>query len=328
MTPLTMSRRVTLAVAMAAWGSFITWFTLSASPNHLAKDFTWPWRAARILLQGHDPYVVMQATGGYPFNTPFLYPLPAAVIALPLAPLPPAAAGAIFFGLGSGLLAFGLSRSREGLARLPLFVSAPFVMAAVLAQWAPLMMAAALFPSLQFLAAAKPNLGLACWVYRPSWRGVIGGVVVALIALALIPSWPLEWRSALATAPRYRGPVFQLAGVVLLLAVMRWRRPEGRLFLAMSVVPQLALFYDQLPLWLVPTTVTRSVVLSALSWVAWWQWYPSRALGSSVAVAQPWIFWLIYVPALGLLLMPEHLRLRAKRETDVAPPARAHEPTA
>jgi len=321
-----LSRRVTLAVGLGAWGGLITWFALSATPGHLAKDFTWPWRAARILLQGHDPYTVMQATGSYPFNTPFLYPLPAAVIALPFAPLPPALAGALFFALGAGLLAFGLSRTPEGLARLPLFVSAPFFMAAVLAQWAPLLMAGALFPSLQFLAAAKPNVGLACWLFRPSWRGIIGGVIIAAIALAILPSWPWEWRAALATAPRYRGPALQLSGLVLLLAILRWRQPEGRLFIAMSVVPQLALFYDQLPLWLVPTTAWRSALLSALSWIAWAQWYPSRALESSVAAAQPWILWLIYFPALALLLLPT--RKSAPVDASIAPPPESGPPNA
>lgn len=297
--------RVIVAIVLGLWGAFIAWFALNAAPGHLAKDFTWPWRAARILLQGHDPYVVMQATGPYPFNTPFLYPLPAAVIALPFAFLSPAIAGAGFFGASSGLLAYGLTRTREGLARLPLFLSAPFCMAAILAQWSPLMMAGALLPSLQFLAAAKPNLGAACWLYRPTVRGVIGGVVLVLASLAFVPTWPVEWRDALATAPRYRGPALQLSGLFLLLGLFRWRRPEGRLFAAMTLVPQLSLFYDQLPLWLVPRTVWQSLGLTALSWVAWAQWYPSRALPSSVAVAQPWILWLIYVPALVLLLLPQ-----------------------
>jgi hypothetical protein len=93
----------------------------------------------------------------------------------------------------------------------------------------------------------------------------------------------------------------------------------------MSVLPQLALFYDQLPLWLVPTTAARSILLSALSWVAWSQWYPSRALESSVAVAQPWILWLIYVPALAILLSPE--RLRRPHSVGAASKAMAAAPT-
>jgi len=301
-----------LTLLGGAWGAFITYFSLIVAPQHLAKDFSWPWRAARVILDGHNPYDVIRATGPYPFNVGLFYPLPAAVAALPFAPLQPAIAGALFFGLSSGLLAFGLTRTRSGLSRLPLFLGAPFCMAGVLAQWAPLMTAAAVMPALQFLIVCKPNVGLACWTYRPTIRGAIAAAAFAALTLLIIPSWPLDWREALQAAPRYKGPLFRGAtGLILLLGAMAWKRREGRLFLAMSVVPQLSLFYDQLPLWLIPQTVWRSVLLSALSWVAWWQWYPSRALTSSVAVAAPWVFWLVYVPALILLIVPPSLLRRS-----------------
>jgi hypothetical protein len=116
-------------------------------------------------------------------------------------------------------------------------------------------------------------------------------------------------------------------GLVLLLGAVRWRRREGRLFLAMSLVPQLSLFYDQLPLWLIPNTVWRSIALSALSWVAWSQWYPSRALTSSVAVAEPWVFWLLYVPALVLvILLPSREEEPSGVETAGAAATAAREP--
>jgi hypothetical protein len=298
--------RLAVSFALGTWGAFITYFSLSVAPQHLAKDFTWPWRAARVLLEHHNPYQVIQATGPYPFNVGLFYPLPAAVIALPFAPLRPEIAGTAFFFISAALLAFGLTSRRQDLARLPLFASAPFCMAAVLGQWAPLMTAAALLPALQFLLVAKPNLGLACWAYRPSWRGAIAAALFALATLVIIPTWPFDWRHALEAAPRYKGPLLRgVSGLVLLAGALRWRRREGRLFLAMAVVPQLSLFYDQLPLWLIPNTIWRSLALSALSWVAWSRWYPSRALTSSVAIAEPWVFWLVYIPALiALLLLP------------------------
>jgi hypothetical protein len=266
------------------------------------------------LLEGNDPYRVIQATGPYPFNTPLLYPLPAAIVALPFAPIPAALAGTLFVALGSSLLAFGLTKDREGLAKLPLFVSAPFCMAAILAQWAPLMTAAALLPSLQFLAPAKPNLGLVSWLWKPSWRGVIGGAALVLISFLVHPTWLSEWRAALATAPRYRGPALSLGGAFLLLGALRWRAREARTLLAMAIVPQLTLFYDQLPLWLIPNTAWRSLGLSALSWVAWAQWYPHRAELASVAVARPWIIWLVYAPALLLVLLPASWKRKAVAE--------------
>jgi hypothetical protein len=299
-----LATRLVASVALGCWGAFISYFSLAATPQHLAKDFTWPWRAARVLLEGHNPYEVIQATGPYPFNVGLFYPLTAAIATTPFAPLSPALAGTIFFGLSAALLAFGLTASREGTARLPVFASAPFCMAAVLCQWSPIITAAALLPALQFLATTKPNLGLVAWLYRPSVKGAMAAALFILLSLVLMPSWPLDWRQALTAAPRYKGPLFRgLIGLILLAGVIRWRRREGRLFLAMAVTPQLSLFYDQLPLWLVPNTAWRSFALSALSWVAWSQWYPSRALRTSVAIAEPWVFWLIYVPALALLLL-------------------------
>jgi hypothetical protein len=220
---------------------------------------------------------------------------------MPFAPFLPAIAGALFIGLGAALLAWGLTKDSPH--QLSLFVSAPFCMAALLGQWSPILTAAALLPALQFICAAKPNIGLVAWLYRPSWAGVIGGVVLSLIALALVPGWPLEWRDALRAAPRYKGVAFSLAGAFTLLGLLRIRRREGRLFVAMALVPQLTLFYDQLPLWLIPSTWRRSLLLTALSWVAWFQWYPSRGLLSSVAAARPWILALVYAPALVLVLL-------------------------
>lgn len=299
-----------IAFALAAWGAFIAYFALSTAPEHLAKDFSWPWRAARALLDGQDPYKVIRPTGPYPYNAGLFYPLPAALVALPFAPLSPATAGAAFVALSSGLLAFGLARTRAGLRKLPLFLSAPFCMAALLAQWAPLMMAGAVIPTLQFLGAAKPNVALPCFAFKPTLRGVILGVVFVGISLIVLPSWPFEWREALKEAPRYKAPLLYTGGPILLLALIKWRKPEARTLLVMSAMPQLTLFYDQLPLWLVPTTAWRSLAMSVLSWVAWAQWYPNREVPAHVAIARPWIFALIYIPALLVLLAPDKLRWR------------------
>jgi hypothetical protein len=219
---------------------------------------------------------------------------------MPFAPLRPAIAGALFVAISSALL--GWAVARDAPQRLWLFASAPFAMAALLGQWSPILTAAALLPALQFALAAKPNIGLVAWLYNPSWRGALGAAALVLLSLLVLPGWPLAWLDVLREAPRYRGPAFSLVGAFTLLAALRWRRREGRLMLGMALVPQLALFYDQLPLWLVPSTWVRSAALSALSWIAWFQWYPSRALSSSVDAATPWILGLVYLPALVMLL--------------------------
>ena len=47
-----MQLRLGIAFALAAWGAFIAYFALSTAPDQLAKDFSWPWRAARALRAG------------------------------------------------------------------------------------------------------------------------------------------------------------------------------------------------------------------------------------------------------------------------------------
>src|SRR6185503_2262040 len=196
--------RLGFATALGCWGAFIAYFAMRAAPQHIAKDFSWPWRAARILLEGHDPYQVMQATGPYPFNVGLFYPLPAALVAMPFAPLPPAVAGACFIGISSALLAWGLLAGPPH--RLLVFAGAPFCMAALLGQWSPILAAAALLPALQFVCAAKPNIGVVSWLYQPSWRGALGAVALVALSLLILPHWPWEWREALRATPRYRGP--------------------------------------------------------------------------------------------------------------------------
>ena len=293
--------RLIMALAVGGWGAFITYFAMQSHPQHLAKDFSYPWRAARALLDGQNPYEVIRAVGAYPFNADFLYPLPAALVAMPFSFLRPEVAGALFIGFSSTLLAWALLRDSP--YRLPLFLSAPFVQAAILGQWSPLLTAAALMPAFQFFAAAKPTIGLAAWIYRPSLKGIIGGLLLVAISFLVLPGWLGDWREVTTGMTKYRGPATTLLGCFLLLGVLRWRRREGRLFVAMSLVPQLPVFYDSLILWLIPSTLWRSFALSAMSWVGYLMWYPSHASPAQNEIALPYLVFTIYAPALLLLLL-------------------------
>jgi hypothetical protein len=217
-------------------------------------DFVFPWQAARYLLAGRDPYVALPGNLAEPFESPLLYPLPTVLAAVPVSGLSLPAAGAIVMGLSAALLAFVITR--EGWHRLWMLGSAPFVMAINLGQWSPLVTVAALEPTIGFLASLKPNIGLAVFAYRPTWRMVIGGAVVVVLSLVILPRWPIEWLRAVRSLPGHPAPILAVhgAGLVLLLAALRWRTPEGRLLLVSACVPQLLLFADQLPLWLVART--------------------------------------------------------------------------
>ena len=308
--------RALASLVLGGWGAFISYFTMVSHPQHLAKDFSYPWRAARALLAGENPYEVIRAVGEYPFNAGLMYPLPAALVASPLSQLRPEIAGAIFMGISCTLL--GWAMLRDCPYRLPLFLSAPFVQAAILGQWSPILTAAALMPTLQFLAAVKPTVGLAAWIYQPSRRGIIGGLILVVLAFLVLPGWLGDWREAVGSTSKYRGPATTLLGCFLLLGLLRWRRREGRLFIAMSLIPQLPVFYDSLILWLIPSTVWRSLALSAVSWVGYLAWYPHHASPQQNEYAFPWLVFTIYLPALVLLLlMPAH---------ETGPQATGHRP--
>jgi hypothetical protein len=83
---------------------------------------------------------------------------------------------------------------------------------------------------------------------------LIGGAVLLLVSFLLLPGWLPEWLQASRLAARaggYHIPILKPLGAPLLLGALRWRTPEGRLLLAMAVMPQKMLFYDQLPLMLI-----------------------------------------------------------------------------
>ena len=73
--------------------------------------------------------------------------------------------------------------------------------------------------------------------------------------------------------------------------------------MALALVPQLSVFYEQLLLWLVPSTRWRSIALTACSWVGYLAWYPQRMSPQQNEIAFPWMLFTIYAPALVLLLL-------------------------
>ena len=307
--------RLAVAVAAGLFGYVLVSSGLSATPNLLAKDFTWAWRAARALTLGHDPYEVIRATGPFPFSAPFFYPLPAAIIALPVAPLHPIPAGATFFAVSSALLGFALTRDR--LWPLIIFGSPPYLMAAANVQWSPLVTAAALLPGAMALAIVKPNLGLAAFAYRPSWRAVASGAVLVAVSLAVLPRWPVEWLATFRELPQHAPPIARTGGVLLVLALYRWRVPEGRLLAVLACVPQVFYFYDQLLLWLIPRSAKALLALTASSWAAWAGWWAVRpATGNGLPSAEPFVLLLVYAPALLITVFQSYAPAREAAATE------------
>jgi hypothetical protein len=275
-------------------------------PWNLAYDFTWPWRAARYLLAGHDPYVAIQPTGEFPFDATFKYPLPAALLALPLAPLGPYLALALFSGVSAGVLTYAIrSRSPD---RWPILLSAPMLATVLSGQWSALLAAGFLVPAWSALYVAKPTLGAALWAGRPTWAAIGGGAALLAASWLTLPGWLGGWLTAVRTDPaqHYLAPVMLTGGPLVLLALVRWRQPEARLVAALACVPQVLTFYNALPVLLAARTRRESLVAAALSSVGWLAWDTSLG-GAPVATTHPvyagyWMLATVYLPALVIVL--------------------------
>jgi hypothetical protein len=305
------ARRLALACAIGTVAALLTHVLLTvAGERVLASDFTYPWIGARAMLHGIDPYrAVFSAT--VPWGPFMLYPAPAFVIVMPVAWLPVRLAADVFLGLSCGWLAFVVSR--EALWPLMLFVSAPILQACDSAQWSPMLVAAGLTVPALGLLSAKPTIGLPLMLMQSSrraWMWAIGGgLVLIAVTFALQPHWLSGWLAAVRGAGsigQYAIPAKSVIGFPLVLAAMRWRRREARLLLVMALVPQKMMFYDQLPLLLVPKTRREMTVGVGCSLVAYalaiqFPWITDDAAAVTARLF-PYIVVGMYLPALVMVL--------------------------
>jgi hypothetical protein len=271
-----------------------------ADPRLHTADFEFYYRATRLWAQGVDPYT-MRPVGFFeqwPLWDRLFYPLPALILTGPFALFPARMAQTLFVATASGLLAWRLSR--DALWPLLLFCTPSFLVAAWLGQWSPWLVLGALVPSAGFLLAAKPTLGLACWLYRPTWRHVATGAGIVVASLVLMPHWPVAWLDNLRAVQQHAPPILTPYGFVLALAVLRWRDPDARFLVAMSCVPQLGYFADQLPLLLIAKSRREIAFLALAGWVAFLPWL-LRMIGGG-EYAPPYAMLGCYGPALYLVL--------------------------
>lgn len=300
-TSLPRAERIGIAIFVGIGAAALSYITLRMYPQFAARDYTYQWRAAHALLAGQNPYYVIRPEGPYPFEEYYFYPLPAALLTLPFAGLRPVPSAALFVGVTSAILAYAVTR--DGFRGLLVFAGVPYLSAAVLGQPTPLIFAATFLPAFQWAYAAKPTIGAALFAARPSLRGAALALLLVVLSLMVLPHWPVDWLHALAHTPHHRPPLLRPFGFIILLALLRWRTPEGRLLIVMAVAPQVFYFYDQLPLALVARTGRQLLLLAAASWVAWAiTWMSCTHKPACVEFGEPWIVPLLYLPALLLVL--------------------------
>ena len=279
--------RILISVAIAIASGAFCWLVLSRL--HLgAGDFGWSVRASRFFFSGGNPYDRPEEQ--------YLYPMTAAIFGLPFLKLAPEIAGGAFYGLSSGLLAFGLTKT--GYHRLLVFLAYPYWAGFLPAQWAPLILAGAFFPFLLPATMAKPQVGLPVALTYFSKRGLIACVVVILLTLIALPKWPLWWMQQFGHY-EYSIPLLVLPGPFLLLALWRWRDRDTWLLLLAAAMPQ-RYFFDSFTLWLIPKTRREIVWTAFVSWGAGiWRWYHIPHTYTQIG---RWTLIFIYLPMLVVLL--------------------------
>lgn len=253
--------------------------------------------AVEIFREGGDPYrALLAAKGMY-----FYYPLPTAIFLVPFTHVSLAWAGAVLMGGSGALLAYGLLR--HGQIAFFALTSASMLFACRFGQFSPLLTAAVLLPGFGFVFALKPNLGVSCLAGWPRPGAIAAGLGVALASLLVIPEWPWLWWESLQDMPLHPAPVSVAGGAIVLVALLRWRRPEARLLCVLACVPQVMLFADQLPLLLVAQSRREQAVQWALGWVgvvgAYRALLPDQLL---MEAAYPYVVWTMYIPALIMVL--------------------------
>ncbi len=221
------------------------------------SDFDTIWVGARALRAHQDPYAAIQSP---PWPWDLRYPLPAVLVSLPLSYLSLALARATLVAVGVGFFAWGLTRR----AWWPLIAlaSGQVFIAIQSVQWTPLLAAGLLIAPLQALWTLKPTTGLALFAAEPNRSTVVGGLVLLVLAFLMWPHWLAGFLAAAHRAPHLPA-VLRPGGVLLLLGLLRWRSPEGRLLATLGLVPLTPHLYEAVPLLLVARSRRELLALAA-----------------------------------------------------------------
>ena len=282
--------RLPISLLLGILAGFLTYVIAVKQPQD--SDILLLRAAAAAIVHGESPYAAI---------TGLTYPLPGLVLITPLALVPPGFACALFTFVGTTAFAWALME--QGYAPLLGFFSPGMLFAAQVGQWSPLFAGAVAVAPLGVFLIVKPHVGLATFAARPTWWAVAGALVSVAIAFAVQPTWIHDWRASMAlagvsvgavqTASPYNAPVALTGGVLVLLALSKWRRPEARLLVVLACVPQSLLLYEIVPLALIPRGWKQATTYLVLSHVVW------RIL----RFENPWPVKAEYLNASGTLIM-------------------------
>jgi hypothetical protein len=262
------------------------------------SDWDPTWAGTVALLKGESPYAAIQVP---PWPNWLLYPLPALLATIPFTFVKLPLARALFAAVSAA--AFTYVVTRRGRWTLYFLISGAMLWSWVDVQWAPLLVAASLAPPLGWLLAVKPTTGFALWSAHPNRWAVIGGLAFLGVSLLVRPGWIPEWLASVSRTP-HEPNLLRPGGFLLLLGLLRWRRPDGRLLACLCVVPQTTALYETLPLALLCQNRTQAAAFASLTMLAHLLFYLGPQGPWPVGAGYQWwvLFVLVYLPALALVL--------------------------
>jgi hypothetical protein len=119
-------------------------------------------------------------------------------------------------------------------------------------------------------------------------------------------------------------------GWLLLLAVLKWRRPEARWLLVSALLPGNPQVYDALPLlFFLPSSFRQALLLALLSHVAdLWGYWLEHGTSVPIHLSEAHVtalLWALYVPALVLLLCKPNRDFDRSPNVSSAIPASEHD---
>jgi hypothetical protein len=305
--PLTVSAttlRAALTLSVGVTASLLAWSVWSR-PQPQVSDLAQVWAGARAVLHRQNPYDAVGPGRAFDWPFPLFYPMTAVLTLVPLAWLPLRWVDPIFVGLGFALFTYGVTMRRLVTPALIALVSLAALMTLQTSQWSLLLTGAALVPGFGWLLIAKPTIGLALFAAFPRWKTAIGCSVVLILAIIIRPTWVADWRATFSSAPHVVAPILRTGGPLLLLALLRWRRADARLLVALACVPHTTVPYETIPLFLIPQTWPQAWSLWALGLLAYvgqWATGPYASQAAYWAGGARWIVVLLYLPCLGMIL--------------------------
>jgi hypothetical protein len=93
----------------------------------------------------------------------------------------------------------------------------------------------------------------------------IGSLLLTVVSVILLPGWPREWLALARADGNYRVPITAPGGILVLLALLRWRRCEAWLIVLVALMPATSGWYNTLVVLTVAATYREACVLSLVS---------------------------------------------------------------